>query len=777
MTLKKSFLIGLVTCLLSLMLCGQPLQAHDPHDVVQQVTLSPNFKQDQTLYVLVRGNFLKSTDGGLTWQRQVNGLDHLGALTAFDIAPQSPARLYLLSNEDGVYRTNNGGISWENANTGLPELSLQHVVVSPTNENVLLVAGQEGNLYRSDNGGDSWTLAISTDSPVTAMAFAEDASQVMAGEQLGRLHRSSDQGKTWSTLDGLSIDSAITSLSFPEGTAAERFWVGTAEKGLWRTLDNGQTFTAVNEGLPKAVIQDVVGILEPGNNQVILYASTANDGVFVSANGGDAWQPVENGLTKTTQADKMGFPHFTDLALSPSFEQDNTLFASGFNGLFKTTDRGEGWTQLDTLPAQIVMALALSPDYATDNTLVAVTYVGEAYLSEDAGDSWTPMAKGLELPFFTDQFEPIERNDDPRRFQSLAFSPNYGQDKTIFATILNNGLLRYSQTKGWKLQRFKDWERASAIAPSPNFASDRTLFLGAQKGNIYRSDNGGKTFNKVGAIEPQFGNESPFMVVSPDYGQDQTVFITGANGVYKSMDAGKSWQVMTDQGWADNRLKLKLAISPNYGTDQTLWLGSTQGLLQSQDGGSTWTEVAGPYGSNPYIEAVAVSPDYDTDQTLIVSVRGQGLFKSLNGGDSFVAVGDAALPLAIVSNFEYGAMPLVFSPNYASDQTLYGFGAVSGNVFKSTDGAETWQTISLPQAQIFKDYNLHQYSLLSRVQFFFHIYHTRLVKLLLAGIVGILCYGILSGIYRVLKTPWVRFPVRVGVTVLVTGLAIIVLFI
>lgn len=763
MNCKRYFFLGLLTAVLWGLL-SLNVQAHDPHDVVQQVELSPTYRQDQSIYLLVRGNFLKSTDGGSTWQRQVKGLDHHTPLTAFDVAPTDPNHLYLSTEGDGLYQSDNGGEAWQQINQGLSELSLVKVAVSTTDADQVFVAGHDRNLYRrADN---VWTLALNTEVPVGAIATTPN--RILVGDQQGQLYRSTDAGQTWTSLG--KANSAITSISAVADS--DTIWVGTNGDGVLFTDDGGQTLTAVNQGLPETSIQDVVS---PDGTQ--LYASTANQGVFFSDNGGESWQPVDSGLTKTDQADKMGFPHFTDLALSPDYGQDGTLLASGFNGLFKTTNQGENWQQLDTLPGDIVMALGLSPDYGNDSTVVAVTYVGEAYMSEDGGDSWMPMAKGMELPFFTDSFEPIDLNDDPRRFQSLAFSPDYAKDNTLFATILNNGVLRYSQRSGWKLQGFKDWERALAIAPSPNFAQDKTIFVGTQKGRVYRSDNGGKSFNKVGEIEPQFGNESPFMVVSPDYGNDKTVFMTGVDGVYRTTDAGKSWQAVTDKALMADRLKLKLAISSNYGTNQTLWLGSTNGLLQSQDGGSTWTEITGPFGNNPYVEAVAVSPDYGNDQTLMVSVRGQGLFKSIDGGNSFVAVGDPAIPVAIVTNFEYGAMPLVFSPNYANDQTVYGFGSVRGEIFKSTDGAETWQTITLPDAEIFKAYSLYQYSSVSRVKFFFHIYQKRLFKLLLAGVAGAIFFGLLTGVSKFVKWSWLGLPAKLGATVLVTGAAIAMLFV
>ena len=773
MDYKKYFILGAMVAVLW-GLVGLPVWGHDPHDVVQQVELSPNYRQDQTMYLLVRGNFLKSVDGGITWQRQVKGLTHQTPLRAFAIDSHAPQSLYISTEGDGLYRSTNGGQTWQTANRGLPELNLGTVVVSPNGGNLVMVAGHDGNLYRSGQGGNDWSLVLATDTPVSAIATRPD--QIILGTQQGQLYSSTDDGQTWSALS--TAASTITSLSFTHGEGPEQFWIGTESHGVLKTTDGGTTFTALNQGLPKTAIQDVVGTVNPDTGQTMLYVSTANAGVFYLDTHNGTWQKVGSGLTTTPQADKMGFPHFSDLAISPNFDQDQTILVSGFNGLFKTTDQGQSWQQLDTLPGDIVMALALSPNYSNDHTLAVVTYVGEAYVSENGGDTWKPMAKGLELPLFTDTFDPVDPNEDPRRFQSLAFSPNYSRDKTLFATILNNGLLRYTPRQGWKLHRFRRWDRAVAIAPSPNYAQDNILFAGSQEGRIYRSDNGGKTFDKVGDIGRQSGNESPFMVISPNYAQDKTLFITGAAGVYKSTDAGKSWQVMTATIQMDDRLKLKLAISPNYGEDRTLWLGSSHGLLYSQDSGQTWTEVTSrAYGDEPYIEAVAVSPNYGEDQTIIVSVRGKGLFKSTNGGQQFTAVGDAVLPLAIVNNFEYGAMPLVFSPNYSEDQTLYGFGAVTGEIFKSTDGARTWQTIVLPNAEIFEAYSAYQYSSWSQVHFFFHVYRKPLLKLFLAGLAGCGCYAVLSGASQFLKALRLKQLIRVGAAMFVAGVAIAVLFV
>ncbi|MEM9161908.1 MAG: YCF48-related protein [Cyanobacteria bacterium P01_F01_bin.4] len=369
MNSNKRFILGLILVgsFIFWGLRGQfaPAWAHDPHDVVQQIEISPTYDQDQTLYLLVRGNFLKSQDGGETWQRQVKGLNTKGAPLGFTVSSQVPNQLYLGTEGDGVYKSVDGGESWQSVNQGLSERAITQVVVSPTHPDEVLAAGHDGHLFRSENGGAGWSRVLETEAPVSAIAFSQtQPERVVAGDQQGQLYGSTDGGKTWTPLDSsVPKVGAITSVSFPIGAAAGQFWVGTAQAGVLRTLDAGKTLTLVNEGLGETAIQSIVGQLEPGKEQPTLYASTANDGVFYSEDG-ERWQPMDEGLTKTEQADKMGFPHFTRLALSPSFAQDGTVLVSGFNGLFKSTDRGQTWAQLDTLAGDIVMAVALSPDYA-----------------------------------------------------------------------------------------------------------------------------------------------------------------------------------------------------------------------------------------------------------------------------------------------------------------------------------------------------------------------------------------------------------------------------
>ncbi|EDX74816.1 BNR/Asp-box repeat domain protein [Coleofasciculus chthonoplastes PCC 7420] len=740
--LHKKVFINFFLVLALFCLTAQPALAHRPHDVVTQVDLSPGYEQNQVLFIIVRGNLFKSTDGGSSWQRIVNGLDNRSSLAALSISPTNSV-LFVSSFGDGIYKSSDGGNSWQNVSNGLENLNIEVLEIAPNAPDFVLAAGSEGGLYKTDDGGVTWNQVLDNPSKIKTISFIPDnPSSIVIGDEEGTIYVSRDRGETWQAASPIETpienSGAITTLVVsPNFSSDQTIFVGTDKGGVLQTTDFGGSFTPLNQGLSDPSIQDIV--ISPSYvNDNTLFASTWNDGFFYSQDGGKTWKKSSQGLVKESQADQMKSPHFTDLSIS-----ENTLFLGGFDGLFKSTDNGQSWQLLETLLPETIVALAVSPDYENDSTVAIAPYVGDPYISNDAGINWTQRYQGLESPYLTRSFD--EQDQDPRRFFDIAFSPNYGSDQTVFATLLWENFLRSTNGgKSWQRTQLpkvpKYSTRGMTIATSPAFDSDQTIYLLTQQGVIYKSTNAGKSFSVLSKIGKDFSNETASIVISPDFPSDPILYASSSDpGVFQSSDAGKTWQSVSEDSSLGETSSIRFAISPNYKADKTVFAGTDRGLFVTTEAGKTWDKLSSSANiENGYIEGVAISPNYQSDQTFIVSVRGEGLFKTVNRGQAFTPIGNNDLAFARINNVPCAGKPIQFSPAYATDNTLYGFGSAKSEIFKSTDGGNTWEIMELPEHED------QEPGLLRSINLVLYVYRGQTLRLLLSLIAALLAYFVLG---------------------------------
>ena len=705
-------IVKIISCLLLVCLtfCFGNVQAalaHTPHDDIYQVELSPTYDQDKTLYIIVRGIYLKSTDGGQSWKRVVRGLDNNNNLAALSTYAQTNKTLFLSSFGDGIYKSDDAGESWMKTNKGLDTLDIDLISISPHDADVVLAAGNSNGLYQTNDRGENWQQVFNQSNKVTAIAFfPDDRDQVMIGDSQGNLYLSDDAGDTWKPIFTFEKSDAVSVISFsPNFSSDNTFWIGTEKRGIFQTTDRGNSFSEVNKGLADKLIKDIV-VFPTNETNFTLFTSTGNKGVFQSNDGGKTWTRYAKGLTKDSQADESNYEnrdHFSDLAISPGFSQDRTLFLAGFNGLFKSANGGRVWQELETLSPRTIIALDVSPDYQNDSTIAIAAYNDEAYISNDQGNTWKPINKGLTIPRYKEELENPFILDQPR-FYEIAFSPNYRSDQIMFAILSYKVLRSTNGGNHWDIVPLKTVTgystRGMLIDISPDFAKDKTVYLATRYGGlIYKSTNGGSKFSVVGKIDNQISS----LAISPSFASDQTLYAVGGDGVYQSVDGGVTWQVITENPDLTDITWLQLAISPNYEDEQTVIAGTDQGLFETRDGGKNWLKLPGmAYGEKGYIEAIAISPNFQNDQTFLITVRGKGTYKTVDGGKTFREIDDltdknyALSPLLTVWS---SSAPIHFSPAYANDNTIYGFGSARAEIFKSTDGGNTWKIITVPRTQ------------------------------------------------------------------------------
>lgn len=703
---KFSKLFNLFIIFLSLILvfCAlgniQPALAHSPHDDITALELSPNYQQDQTLFVLSRGNLLRSEDGGVNWQRIEKGLDKRASLyrsaASLAMSTNSPEILYLSSVGDGIYKSEDEGLSWHQQNNNLENLEISLLAIAPKSPDLVFAAGFRQGLYRTLNGGQTWETVID-DNHITAINFLPDTQgnyQILIGDHRGQLYISDDWGITWEELASISDSGRVRSIAVSPNFAEDKtFFIGTRVKGIYKTTDGGLSLTDANNGISDKSITSIE--ISPNyRTDSTIFVSTFREGVFESDDGGETWQQYRDGLTRNYQAEEHRRPHFSALRVSPNFQHDKTIFLAGFSGLFRSTDGGYKWQEMDTLPAGLVTGFALSPNYQQDSTLVVGTYIGGSFLSEDGGKTWKELQKAETL-----------KTGISSRLYDLEFSPTYPEDETLFATTWQHFLVSKNLGKSWQpkplvktqfLGVTKSLSTKPAMAISANFKQDKTIFLATEQGHIFKSTDGGLSLRKIAELNLDIFS----LVISPNFSVDQTLYAgLYYGGIYQSIDGGKTWQALL-QGLPDlSSEPTQLAISPNYQTDKTLFAATSIGLFKTIDSGKNWNKIISPnFKPDSYIEAVAVSPNYARDGTVIITVRGQGLFKTVDGGKNFAPIGQDLINNNIIFShlreFPSASVPIKFSSSYDIDQTIYGFSGLS--LFKSEDGGHNWIEVTLP---------------------------------------------------------------------------------
>lgn len=255
-----------------------------------------NDSEPNTLYCGVEPAALfRSDDAGETWSL-VKGLhDHPhrpqwqpggGGLCLHTILPdpRNKERMHIAISTGGVYRTDDGGKSWEARNVGVraqflpegqqyPEFGqcVHKIVSHPTNPQRLFLQNHWG-LYRSDDGGDSWTdvangvpsdfgfaLEIDHNNPQTAYIIPLESDEFRCTpEAKMRVYKTSNAGDSWEALtNGLPQENAFETVlrdaMSGDTNSPMGLYFGTRNGKLFGSNDAGSSWYAIEEGLPPVV--------------------------------------------------------------------------------------------------------------------------------------------------------------------------------------------------------------------------------------------------------------------------------------------------------------------------------------------------------------------------------------------------------------------------------------------------------------------------------------------------------------------------------------------
>lgn len=259
----------------------------------------------------------KSLDAGRTWR--FIGLPESGAIRRVVVHPANPDLVFVTAlghmfgknRERGVYRSKDGGATWEqvlflNDSTGASDLSMD-----PRNPRILyagmwraerkpwtmLSGGPEGGVYKSVDGGDTWNklgggLPAGLVGKVGVSVSPANGDRVWAiveAEPAGGVYRSDDAGKTWTRMNSENkLRQRAWYYTRIEADPVDENTVYALNTSIYRSIDGGKTFTPIE--VPHGDTHDLW--INPRDNRVMVLAD--DGGAQVTLNKGKSWTSMNN---------------------------------------------------------------------------------------------------------------------------------------------------------------------------------------------------------------------------------------------------------------------------------------------------------------------------------------------------------------------------------------------------------------------------------------------------------------------------------------------------
>mgnify|MGYP002861776448 CR=1 FL=1 len=259
------------------------------------------------------GGVFKSTDNGNSFATANFGLINQTVNTLFVSGGSIYAGTSSLTNTDGVFKSTNNGASW--FSSGLLNLSVYSLIINSS----YIYAGTNAGIYRTSNSGNSWSTVLGLGNQ-TVKALAGSGSNILAGTAEG-IFASSNGGTIWDAVGYLT--------QYVSYFAKAGSYLYSASNGVYRSTNNGNSWYAVNNGLPYPYIRDLTSL---GTNIYAAYQNNnlTQNGIYYSTNNGDEWIYFYNTLSR----------YINVIKAKDSIFYIGLYFKSGNQGLYRSNDSG-----------------------------------------------------------------------------------------------------------------------------------------------------------------------------------------------------------------------------------------------------------------------------------------------------------------------------------------------------------------------------------------------------------------------------------------------------
>lgn len=581
------------------------------------------------------GGIWKTIDDGITWKNISDGFLKTGTVGAIAVSESNPnivfvgmgehaARGVMTSMGDGVYKSTDAGKTWKHM--GLDETRhISDVIIHPTNPDIVFVTAQgaqygpsnQRGVYRSLDGGDTWENVLFVDGNTGASSLSMDMTNPLILYAAMWQHRR----YPW------TIES------------------GGENSGLYKSTDGGANWKKLKEGLPKAFGKAGISVSRANADRVfaVIEAEGKKGGVYRSDDAGKKWTQINSNRINIARS-----WYYMEIFADP--QDENVVYVLNAP-VTKSIDGGKSFTPLPT-PHGDNHHLWINPN---DNSKMINSNDGGANISNNGGKSWSTQQNQPTSQFYrviTDNLVPYNVYGGQQDNSAIA----------IASRTNDNGI-------DWK-----DWYSVAGcesafLAFDPD--NPEVVYGGCYQGIIekwVRASREGKAIKEypelgLGKVPKDFKfryNWNAPIISSP---HDRNTIYHAGNVVFKTMDGGQSWQVVSPdltrnelekQGEGGGPYTNEAAGGENYNTlmslvespheQGVLYAGSDDGLVYiTKDAGANWQNITPPNLPEGIINSIEVSP-HDPATAYIAVMRYKSMdlkpyiFKTSDYGNTWAKI-------------------------------------------------------------------------------------------------------------------------------------------
>ncbi len=631
----------------------------------------------------------KSEHAGATWRNM--GLRETGRIGRIVVHPTNPDIVYACAlgratgpqEERGVFRTKNGGETWERVLFVDKDTGCSGLAMDPKNPDVLIAGtwqvvmhtwamfsgGPGSGIYMSRDAGTTWKRVENEGLPKSPLGKIDVAFAPTNPQRVFALIQTATQGSLWRSDDGgvtWTIASRDRRLTGRAGyyirlsvSPADQNEVMVASSTLWRSTDGGATF---NAGGGCGDCHDIWW--DPRNMDH--YVVTGDGGMGITTDHGRSFNSVvlpigqmyhvatdnrapywiysnrqDDGTMRGASTSPVLVPNVPSLGLMPRT-------GGGFGGGFFGFGRQPG----DVVPGSIPWDEGIGgcesgftiPDPADPDIVWATCYgnkLSRYDAKRDTARSVAPWMITLDSPPTDSKYrchwtaplaiDPFDHNTVYYGCQVIFRTNTAGQSWAVISPDLSTQdpkrIVSSGGIVGDNLGQFAG-EVVFAIAPSP--IQQGLIWAGTNDGKIWNTRDGGKTWTDLTKNVSGMPESGTIAQISPsafDAGTaymavDYHIMDNRDPFIYKTTDFGKSWKKISDTLPAGHPLSYVLSVAENPNRRGMLFAGTGHAFYYSMDDGGTW---------KPFKEGLPPAPvTWITVQKqfhdVVISTYGRGLY-------------------------------------------------------------------------------------------------------------------------------------------------------